>query len=391
MIISKQEEKKAPGSDRKNPAIARIKERYLLTGAQSSKQVYHVVLDLEESPLAFQVGDSIGIFPQNDPQDVERIIAKLNASAEHSIIDPRTQESLALWDFISYKANLARLTSSFLKLFHEKSLAANDPSPLGELLLPENKAALAEYLQAHEVIDLWHAYPQIAIEAQEFCAVCSPLLPRFYSVASSPLLFSNEVHLTVALTVYALRDQQRYGVTSHFLCHLAEEYSTPVPVYVQPAHNFRLPQEDNTPIIMVGPGTGVAPFRAFLQERIHRESLGRNWLFFGERHQAWNYYYSDYFEKLSSDGRLKLNTSFSRDGQDKKYVQHSMYENAKEIFTWLEEGAHFYVCGNAEHMAKDVEAMVHAIVQEQGAMSPEAAKAYVKALRAQKRYLTDVY
>lgn len=390
MIIS-EAEKKIPGSDRKNPALAVIKERYALTKAGSTKQVYHISLDLKNAPLQFSVGDSLGIFPKNDPIHVEDLITAVRVDGDESILDPRSGDTITLRDFLSNKANLSRIPSSFLKLYHEQALAQGKASPLGHLLLPENKTQFSEFVNAHETLDIVRAYSETDIPIQDLCNQFSALLPRFYSVASSPLPIPNEVHLTVALTVYPFRDQRRYGVASHFLCHLANEDDTPIPVYVQKAHHFTLPKDDNIPIIMIGPGTGVAPFRAFLQERIHRQANGKNWLFFGDRHRTTDYYYQDFWESLSSNGLLTLSTGFSRDQEHKIYVQHMMQEHAQELFAWLESGAHLYVCGDAQRMAKDVEAMLHAIVQEQGSMDPEAAKAYVKSLRAQKRYVADVY
>ncbi len=387
MIISEAQEKKAPGSDRKNPVSVVIKERYALTEKSSTKQVYHVSLDLQNAPLSFKVGDSIGIFPQNDPHEVEQLIRAMQAHSDEIIADPRSNESMTLQHFLSYKANLSRLTSGFIKLFAQAAPYAE----LQALLLVENKQGLTQYLSTHEIIDFLQNHKAPHIPLQEICAHFSPLLPRFYSVASSPSSIPGEVHLTVALTVYTHCDRTHYGVASHFLCHLAQENHTSIPVYVQPAHHFTLPADDNIPIIMVGPGTGVAPFRAFLQERRHRSATGKNWLFFGDRHRMSDYYYREFWEDLSAQGLLKLNTGFSRDQEHKIYVQHMMHAHAKELFEWLEAGAHFYVCGDAQRMAKDVEAMLHMIVQEQGAMTPENAKVYVKSLRTTKRYLADVY
>ena len=185
--------------------------------------------------------------------------------------------------------------------------------------------------------------------------------------------------------------EQRFGVGSHFLCNLATVNATEVPIYVQPAHYFALPPDDTTPMIMVGPGTGVAPYRAFMQERLVKGAQGKNWLFFGERNRKTDYFYEEDWSQWTAQGKLKIDLAFSRDQPEKIYVQHKMYENAKEIWAWLEEGAYFYVCGDAHRMAKDVEATLQKIIQEQGAMTEETARAYVKNLRSQKRYRADVY
>lgn len=354
--------------NRHHPATAVIKERFLLTQPGSDKQVYHLALDLKEAPIPFQVGDSLGVLPQNDPQHVQPLLDLLGAEGTEAIVDPRSGQPMTLSHFLFHKANLRQLTSAFLKHFSAEVDSKH-----------------------HEPYDVLLAYKDKPVDLQQFCGLFSPLLPRFYSVASSPVFHPHEVHLTVAVTVYALRDQPRYGVASRFLCHLAEVGDTPIPFYVQKAHNFALPQADHTPMIMVGPGTGVAPFRAFMQERLAREAKGKNWLIFGERHRQHNYYYQTFWEELLLQGLLRCDTAFSRDQDEKIYVQHRMQEKGKELFAWLEEGAHFYVCGDAQRMAKDVDAMLHRIVQEQGAMTPEAAKAYVKTLKVEKRYLTDVY
>lgn len=375
MIISQQEQKNIPGSDRKNPVRVVIKERYALTHPHSTKQVYHVALDLQNAPIAFKSGDSIGIFAQNDPEEVDALIRALRASGEEPIVDPRSQETMNLRHFLTHKANLHRLTSGFVKC-------------IGEHLLPENKAEWNDFLSSQEMIDLLQeATPDI----QECCAQMGPLLPRFYSVASSPCSVPGEVHLTVALTAYPHRNKVRYGVASRFLCHLAEEKQTPIPIYVQSTPHFILPQDHTTPIIMVGPGTGIAPFRAFMQERLHHNASGKNWLFFGDRHAQTDYYYKEFWQELASRDFLKLSTAFSRDQEHKIYVQHLMQAHSKELFAWLEMGAHFYVCGDATRMAKDVEAMLISIIQEHSGSDLEGAKAYFKSLRTSKRYLADVY
>jgi len=370
--------------NRNNPATAVIKERFALTKPGSTKQVYHISLRIEQ-PLTFRVGDSIAIFPQNEKEHVEAILEVLGASGNETITDPRSKEPMSLSAFLLFKANLRQLTSSFLKSYQHYF-----PNPQLEALL-ENREKLSDYLKTHEPYDLLLAYKGFKLPLQELCALFSPLLPRFYSVASSPICHPEEVHLTVALTVYPWHEGQRYGVASRFLSHIAEIERTPIPIYVQKAPHFTLPQEDLTPIIMVGPGTGIAPFRGFMQERLARSAKGKNWLIFGERHKMHNYYYQEFWEELSSQGHLKLDTAFSRDQEEKIYVQHLMQTRGKELFAWLEEGAHFYVCGDAARMAKDVDAALHQIIQNQAALSPDAAKAYVKALKQTKRYLTDIY
>jgi sulfite reductase (NADPH) flavoprotein alpha-component len=195
----------------------------------------------------------------------------------------------------------------------------------------------------------------------------------------------------VAVSTFTHSGEQRFGVASHFLCHLAEPMKTPVPLYVQPSTHFALTEDHTAPIIMIGPGTGIAPFRAFLQERLEVGSTGKNWLFFGERNQSHDFFYEDFWSHLQSENRLQLSTAFSRDQDTKTYVQHRIHEQAAEFWRWMQDGAIIYICGDAHHMAKDVAAAIEHVAKEQGNLSEEAAKAYIKALKAEKRYLLDVY
>lgn len=377
--------------DRLQPAKATIRERYPLTKTGSTKHTFHVSLDITHIPIEFKVGDSIGIYPQNDPRLVQHLIGAMKAKGDDQITDPRSGAPMTLWEFLSHKANLSRLTSSFLKLFYECETAHEKKNSLHRLLQQENKPLLSQYLSMHDPLDLFKEYNGVQAPLQELCAQFGPLLPRFYSVASSRLAFKDEVHLTVALFAFSHQGEHRYGVGSHFLCNLAKIKETAIPIYVQPAHYFTLPSDDNAPIIMIGPGTGVAPYRAFMQERMVKGARGKNWLFFGERNRKTDYFYEDDWEQWISQGKLKIDLAFSRDQAEKIYVQNKMLENAQEIWAWLEEGSYFYVCGDAHRMAKDVEATLQRIAREQGGMSEEAAKAYVKNLRTQKRYLADVY
>lgn len=392
MIISENDAlPPAPSVDRLHPAKITLKERYLLTGEGSSKHTFHVVLDLKNSPIHFKVGDSIGIYPENDPILVQHLIHAMKASGDEPIVDNRSKTTYTLRAFLTSKANLSRLTSSFLKLFYEYEPSHDKKNDLQRLLQPDNKPLLSQYLHSHDPLDLFKEYANATLPLQEICTQFGPLLPRFYSVASSQVWNKDEVHLTVALFTFSHSGQQRFGVGSHFLCHLAHPEETPILAYVQPSSHFTLPKEGSTPIIMVGPGTGVAPFRAFMQERISTKAQGKNWLFFGERNRSSDFFYEKEWMDLVHAGKLKLDLAFSRDQEEKIYVQHRMQENGKELWQWLQEGAYFYVCGDAHRMAKDVETTLLQIAQEQGNMSEEAAKLYIKTLRSEKRYLADVY
>jgi sulfite reductase (NADPH) flavoprotein alpha-component len=335
-------------------------------------------LEIERGQFPYKVGDSIGVLVQNDPEEVDAILEKLRCSGAETIFDPRENASTPIRDYLIHKANISRAPNPFFRL-----LSGQDP-----LLLPENKAKLSEFLHTHTLFDLvgMHTLPDLSSVTK-----LMPLLPRFYSIANSALVFPDEIHLTVAYVTYVANGQIRKGIGSYFLCTYAKESITPIPIYLQPSNHFTLPVDAGASIILVGPGTGVAPFRAFLQERLALSASGRSWLFFGERNRATDFYYESFFTELAKVGRLRLDLAFSRDGAEKTYVQHRMYEERKSLWAWLQEGAYFYVCGDAEEMAKDVDAMLHRIAREVGGMTEEKSRLYVKRLRAEKRYLTDVY
>jgi sulfite reductase (NADPH) flavoprotein alpha-component len=268
---------------------------------------------------------------------------------------------------------------------------AKTNAALRELLAPERKDDLKKWLWGRGVIDLLTENPGVRLSAAEFVALLKPLAPRLYSISSSPKAHSGQVHLTINVVRYEAHGRARKGLASTFLADRAAA-ETPVPVFVQTSHGFRLPSNGETPVIMVGPGTGVAPFRAFLHERRVAGAQGRNWLFFGEQRAATDFYYRDELEKMLADGRLtKLSTAFSRDQPEKIYVQTRMLENTAELWSWLEAGAHFYVCGDANRMAKDVDDALHKIIETAGGKSADEAKACVARLKSDKRYQRDVY
>ena len=363
--------------NRTNPYIARIKERYLLTAPTSTKQTYHVTLDLPTTSLPFTVGDSVAILPQNDPSIVDRILKALHLSGEESIVDPKTKTSLSLHSYLLTKANLSKANSRLLSLLNQHHLL-------------EDKEKLSSVLLCHNVLDFLRLYRTSSLFPQEFADSLLPLMPRFYSIASSSKVFPNEIHLTISFLSYMQQGETRYGVASYFLCQQAALESTPIPLYIQPSNGFCLPSPDDS-IILIGPGTGVAPFRAFLQERLADQAKGRNWLFFGERHRATDFYYEPFFTELARKNFLRLDTAFSRDQAEKIYVQHKLQEHGASIWDWLEQGAFLYVCGDADQMAKDVDLALEHIAAKHGSLSLEDARLYLKRLRKDKRYLLDVY
>ncbi len=367
---------------RAQPYLSRIKERFLLTKPASTKKTYHIALDISGSKIFYQVGDSVAILPSNDPEIVDRIVKRLHASGEEEIFDSRSNSLFKFRDYLVHKANVNRINSALFKLLCERE---NSP-----LLLPENKAELAAYLQSHTLLEILERHPA-PLSPSELCKSLMPLMPRFYSIASSLRVFPDEIHLTVAHVSYVAEGQIRLGVGTHFLCDRAVIDETPIPIYIQPSNHFSLPRDPDASIILIGPGTGIAPFRAFLQERLALQEQGRNWVFFGERNRASDFYYDDFWTDLEKQGRIRLDLAFSRDQAEKIYVQHKMIENKKALWNWLQTGAYLYVCGDAEEMAKDVDLALHRIAREEGALSEEDARLYVKKLRAEKRYLLDVY
>lgn len=343
-----------------HPFCSFIKERALLTREGSTKKTYHISLGIEES-VHFQVGDSVAVIPSNDPEMVESILKKLKVSPEEEILDPKTALPIRFFDFLLKKANLERV---FLHKLY----------PVEKRVLP-----LIDLVKEHRP------------SPSELSRVLLPLMPRFYSIASSPKVFPHEIHLTVALVEYFVEGSARYGVGTHFLCQRAEIGSTSIPIYIQPSNHFSLPEDPSASIICIGPGTGIAPFRSFVQERLATNACGRNWIFFGERNQQTDFYYEDFWEDLAKQGRIRLSTAFSRDQPDKIYVQHKMLEEKKSLWNWIQSGSFIYVCGDAKEMAKDVERTLLEIFKEEGSMNEGEARAYLKELRQNKRYLLDVY
>lgn len=390
MTISKQIPSQR-ATNRLSPSKIMLKSKHLLTSPTSTRQTYHLVLDISHSQLFFKPGDSLAIYPQNDPSLVEKILDQLSLTGDEMIIEHRSQSPITTRNFFTHQANLSRLNSSLIKYFHKLDISKDHQENLKFLLQEENKPLLLHYINSHHLLDFLKTYKSNSFCPQELCSQLSPLLPRFYSIASSQSYYQRELHLTVALLAFDHQGEKHYGVGSHFLCHLAEPLKTTIRAYIQPSPHFSLPQDDNLSIIMVGPGTGVAPFRAFMQERIQRNAKGKHWLFFGERNEASDFFYKEEWLSLVDNQQLRLDLAFSRDQQDKVYVQHRIYEQRRDLWQWLQEGALFYVCGDAQRMAKDVETILCVIAEEEGNLTPDQAKEYVKGLKKQKRYLTDVY
>jgi len=371
---------------RKNPFPARLLVSTRLNGEGSEKETRHYEFSLAGSGLQYEVGDSMGIHPRNNPQLVQDILDALRFSGEEQVKN-KEGETFSIREGLLEHFEITQPSKQFLEAIVERSPAEE----LREFMQPERKKELDQYLWGLEVIDFLIDAPSIRFGPDEFVSKLRKLQPRLYSIASSLKAFPDEVHLIVASVRYESHGRKREGVAS---THLADRIdgNTRIPMFVHVAKGFRLPEDPDKPIIMVGPGTGIAPFRAYLQERKAIGASGKNWLFFGEQRSGCDYFYRDEFESFQRDGVLtKLHTAFSRDQAYKVYVQHRLLENAKEVYAWLQEGAHFYVCGDAARMAKDVDVALHQIVEKEGGLSSEAAAAYIEALRKEKRYKRDVY
>ena len=371
---------------KKNPYSARLLTNQALTGRGSSKDVRHIELSIADSGIAYEPGDSLGVVASNWPQRVAELIESLGLDSQANV-PSATGGEISLEQALLKDYEITTLTRPFL----EKYAQLSESAELAHLLKEEHKAKLREYLVGREIIDVVRAYPIPGLAASQFVSLLRKLQPRQYSIASSYKANPDEVHLTVAVVRYESHGLVRQGVASTFLAERVEEDGL-VPVFVEDNPNFRLPQNPDTPIIMVGPGTGVAPFRAFMEERETCGARGKNWLFFGDRNFNTDFLYQREWLEHRKNGLLtRLDVAFSRDTDEKVYVQHRLLENSREVYSWLQEGAHFYVCGDAQHMAADVhDALIQVVAKESG-QSHESAIETVKALQADQRYQRDIY
>ncbi len=376
--------KKKTGYSKTNPFPAPVMVNINLNGEGSAKETRHIEIGLEGSGVTYEPGDALGVYPANNPTYVDDLLKALQLSGDEPVTV--SKETLPLRQALMERLDATALSRPVMEKYAE--LAGSDG--IKTLLEESNAQAFGDYTWGRQILDMVNEYPPGNITAQDFVDLLRKIPARLYSIASSLKAYPAQVHLLVGTVRYHSFDRDREGVCSNFLARTA--VGQKVPVYVQPNKNFRLPESSDTPIIMVGPGTGLAPFRAFLQERMATGANGRNWLFFGDQHQASDYLYGEEMDKMHSEGFLtRLDLAFSRDQERKIYVQHRMLENAKELYGWLEEGACFYVCGDAERMAKDVHQALIDIVSQEGGRSKEQAEEYIDALVGAKRYLRDVY
>lgn len=375
------------------PFPAKLTENRLLNKPGSAKETRHFVVDLRGSGLHYKAGDSLGIFPSNRREEVDELIQRLGATGSEPVSPAslRLAEPITLRDALTDRLALAKPTRKIIETLAAKATGAEDQAKLAGLLTPQSKDILAGFLEQREFVDLLAEFPSARLTAQEFVDHLRKLMPRLYSIASSGRVFPSDVHLTIAIVRYETNHRQRGGVCSTFLADRAQVGATPVPVFIADSH-FGPPQDGTKDCIMVGPGTGIAPFRAFVQDRVATGATGRNWLFFGDQKRGTDFLYEDEWQHYLAKGQLtRLDTAFSRDQLLKVYVQDRMRENAAELWAWIKGGAHFYVCGDAKRMAKDVDTALHDIVRDKGGLSPEQAIDYVKQMKKERRYQRDVY
>lgn len=372
---------------RKNPLHAKISKKELLTSKIKEKKTWHIEIDLVDSGMEFTPGDSLAVFAENDPNLVNELLQILNFTGDEIVITPSKIET----NLRNALTKDYAITTPDKKLLNAAADKANN-STLKELLSPDNKKDLLDYLWGREVIDIILENPSAKFSADEFVGLLKKLNVRLYSIASSLSHSPNQVDLTVAVVEYESHDRTRQGVCSSWISERTE-IGSEAKCFITPGKGFRLPDpEEDTPIIMCGPGTGIAPFRAFMQERKATNAKGDAWLFFGEIHEDGCFFYENEWQDYINDGTLnKISTAWSRDQEEKVYVQHKILEEGQEFWSYLERGAIFYVCGDAERMAPDVDSALHKIIQEHGNKSEAEAIEYVNELKSNKRYRRDVY
>ena len=371
---------------KKNPFPSELLDKVILNGTGTAKETWHYELSLEGSGLSYEPGDALAVIALNAPDMVEGALkaAKLKGTEEVTL---KGGSPKLLADVLREDLEITTISKAVLKKLNE--VAPNDK--LAALLADDAKDELRDYLWGRWLADALNDFAPKGISADNLVSILRKLPPRLYSIASSPLAHPDEVHLTVASVRYEAHDSAKKGVASTYLADLVNQ-GDKVLVYTHTNKNFRLPESGDTPIIMVGPGTGVAPFRAFVEHRAETEAKGKSWLIFGDQHYTYDFLYQlEWQDHIASGALTRIDLAFSRDQPEKVYVQDRMIEQAKDIYAWLEEGAHFYVCGDASRMAHDVNEALLSIVEKQGGKSREEAEAYVEALKKAKRYQRDVY
>lgn len=367
---------------KQKPYTATLLTSQKITGRDSGKDVRHIEIDLDESGITYQPGDALGVWYENSAELVDAILAKVGLSGIETIeVDG---ESLSIRTALISKYEVTTSNPQLVTKFAELS----GSKKLEKLVADKDK--LREYAGNTQVIDVL-GEKKTKLSAEELVGILRRLTPRLYSIASAQSEVDEEVHLTVGVVEYGVGEETRYGGASSFLSHRLEEGGE-VKVFIENNNNFKLPQDDNTPVIMIGPGTGIAPFRSFIQERDNRDAEGKNWLLFGDRTFTQDFLYQVEWQKYLKSGLLtQLDVAFSRDQQEKVYVQHRILEHAEQMWQWIQDGAYIYVCGDATRMAKDVNDALVSVAKEHGGLSQEKAEEFINDLRKAKRYQRDVY
>lgn len=372
---------------RTNPFHAKVLANKNLNGLGSHKETRHIELSLEGSGLSYKPGDCLGIFPSNDPDLVDAILTEMKWDMQESIVTNKKGDRLSLIEALTTHFELTLLTKKII----QQAAELTENAEIHQLVTPEKENQLKAYIEGRDFLDLLHDFGPWNGSAQEIVSLLRKMPPRLYSIASSMAVNPGEVHLTIGVVRYTAHGRKRKGVCS-VQCSERLKEGDSLPIFIQQNKHFFLPEDTDTKIIMVGPGTGIAPFRSFIQERGFSKGHGESWLFFGDQHATSDFLYKDELDKYQKDGILtKLNTAFSRDTEEKVYVQQKMIENSKELFAWLEDGAYFYVCGDKGYMAKDVHKTLIDIIEKEGEMDRDAAEEYLTEMQKQKRYQRDVY
>ena len=368
-----------------NPYFADVSLNINLNGEGSAKETRHIEIELGDSELTYEPGDALGVYPLNNAIYVDELLEALGMEGTESVTVGK--DSLSLRDAFMHKLDITALS----RVNMEKYAELIDSDALRQLLDKSNSEQFKDYTWGREIYDLVKDYPASNISAQQFVDVLRKIPARLYSIASSLTAHTGQVHLLVGAVRYSAFDRDREGVCSTFLAGRIED-DQKIAIYVHANKNFGLPSDPNTPVIMIGPGTGLAPFRAFLEERKASGAGGDNWLFFGDQHQASDFLYAEELTQMHEDGLLtRLDLAFSRDQKEKIYVQTRIMENSAAIYEWLERGAYFYICGDAERMAHDVHKALIETVAQQGGKSQDEAEAYIDGLLESRRYQRDVY
>jgi len=372
---------------RGNPFRAEILDNLNLNGRGSERETRHLEISLEGSGLKYEPGDSLGIYPENDLRLVDELIAAAGWNGDEPVAIPKSSDKLPLRDALLRHYEITVLTKPLLE-----QLAKLPPAGgLQALLEAGREQELKDYIGGRDLLDLVQDYPLKGVPAADVVAVLRKLPARLYSIASSPKAYPDEVHVTVRAVRYESLGRQRHGVCSTFLAERAQSGDT-LPVFIQSNPGFKLPDNPDAPIIMIGPGTGVAPFRAFLGEREEAGAQGKTWLFYGDQRFSTDFLYQIEWQRWLHEGVLtRMDVAFSRDTDKKVYVQHRMLEKSGELYKWLQEGAYVYVCGDEKKMAHDVHAALAAILTQEGGLSAEEAAEYLSRMQQERRYQRDVY